>query len=111
MHTCLLLPCQAEVKLLQRLNRVLLSAPADSILAGMHQHFVQAVHKQGLSALGEVAASHKDIRAAFEGQLARDGMGVIQHALSLHQALERKQVGIGVAQAVSVSATGHPGVG
>lgn len=93
---CALSPAvlQKKQRLLRRLRRVLTCAHADPVLLGLFQHRLARSHCSLSDTLVRTALAHKQLRAAFDGAMGRNGWGVLHRALRLLAELcTLKQVG------------------
>jgi len=83
---------QACCRLLRRVQRVLLADDSDAALKLLQSHVVSQLYQKASVALVSIVEAHKNLRAAFNEHLARDGWGVIQRGFQLMCELYRKKV-------------------
>lgn len=68
---------------MRRVKRVLLSDHGEAILVGLFQHKLHRLDLRLQSMLTTTVITHKKLRAALEGDLGRDGWGVLHRALRI----------------------------
>jgi hypothetical protein len=68
---------------MRRVKRVLLSDHGEAMLLGLFQHKLHRLDVRLQNTLTTTVMAHKELRAAFDGDLGRDGLGVLHRALRL----------------------------